>query len=346
MSRSNCKRKLVSRALILALALFFVILQNLWGCSKGDRNSNESVPKITIGLQASPAMNLIFTAQEKGFFRDQGIEVEIKEFTAGKFALQAFLGGSIDLAVSGEVPVCLARLQGNQVRVITQVVQQTINEVRVVARRDELATEPNRYFKVKKRKLSTSLGGGPEFFTYKFLQHNRISKDDVEIISQRPEDMPAALETGSVDAIAIFDPFAFIAEKRMGDRAITFSDPAIYSELYVLVARPEQVEKNAEQIEAVVRALVQADTYIKEQPDDAKQIMERYTRLDRSVIDGIWGNFSFRPFLGRNLIEYWEQEGVWAKESGKVAPETALPDFRGLVDDRFLRKVDPSAVSL
>jgi len=41
-------------------------------------------------LQVTPA---------KGFFLDEGVEVEIKEFTAGKFALQAFLSGSIDYAV-------------------------------------------------------------------------------------------------------------------------------------------------------------------------------------------------------------------------------------------------------
>jgi NitT/TauT family transport system substrate-binding protein len=289
-------------------------------------------------------MSLIFTAKEKGFFQGQGLDVEIKEFTAGKFALQAFLGGSVDFAVAGEVPVCLAYLQGNEVQVITQVVQQTVNEVRVVAIKDGGIVNPTEYFKAKRRKLSTSLGGGPEFFTHKFLQQSRISKDEVEIISQRPEDMPAALETRSVDAIAIFDPFAFIAEQRLGDGAITFSAPVNYSELYVWVARPEQVQKNPELMEAVIRSLTQAAAYMRDHPDDAKKIMGQYTKLDRNVVDGIWGNFSFRPFLGRKLIDYWEQEGAWAKESGKVAPDMALPDFRRVVDDRFLRKVEPDAV--
>ena len=98
------------------------------GCSKGRQSiALTTVRKVTVGIQVSPAMTLLMVAKDEGFFSRQGLDVELKEFTAGKFALQAFLGGSIDFAVSGDVPVCLAGLQGNQIRVVTQVVEKTIN---------------------------------------------------------------------------------------------------------------------------------------------------------------------------------------------------------------------------
>jgi NitT/TauT family transport system substrate-binding protein len=291
-------------------------------------------------------MTLVMVAKDKGFFLEEGADVELKEFTAGKFALQAFLSGSIDFAVSGEVPVCLATLQGNQIRVVAQVVENTINEVRVVALKDRDIIDARKYFKVKKRKLATSFGGGPEFYTYNFLAHNQIGKDEVEIISQRPEDMPAALEARSVDAISIFDPFAFIAEKRMGDKVLTFTDLSLYSEFYVLNARPDQVEKSPEVIEALIKGLVRAATYIAEHPEEAKQILQRYTKLDRDVIDGIWANFIFKPALVQKLIDYWNAQAIWARDTAKVTPDTKVPDFRKVVDDRFLKRVKPDAVKL
>jgi NitT/TauT family transport system substrate-binding protein len=294
----------------------------------------------------SPAMTLVFTAKDKGFFLEQGLEVEIKEFTAGKFALQAFLGGSLDFAVSGEVPVCLASLQGNRLRVITQVVESTVNEVRVVALKDDDVTDPTQYFKRKKRKIATSFGGGPEFFTYSFLRHHQIDKDEIEVVSQRPEDMPAALATRSVDAISIFDPFAYVAEKQMAGQIITFANPTLYSELYVLAARPDQIEKNPALINAVVRALVQASTFIEEHPEEAKEILRRHTRLDRDVIDGIWTNFFFKPVLTHKLIDYWAAESIWARDVGKITPDTKIPDFRTIIDDRFLKNIKPEAVKL
>jgi NitT/TauT family transport system substrate-binding protein len=289
-------------------------------------------------------MTLVFTAKDKGFFLDQGLDVEIKEFTAGKFALQAFLGGSLDFAVSGEVPACLASLQGNQFRVVTQVVESTVNEVRVVALKDGDVTDPHQYFKLKKRKIATSFGGGPEFFTYNFLLYNQIAQDEVEIISQRPEDMPAALATHSVDAIAIFDPFAFVAEKQMRGEVITFANPTLYSELYVLTARVEQIEKSPDVIEALMKALIRAATFIDEHPEDAKEILRRHTKLERDVIDGIWSNFSFKPALNQKLVDYWNAQSIWARNAGKIKPETKVPDFRLLIDDRFLKRLKPEAV--
>lgn len=334
--------------LLLVLALGWLLATG--GCSQKERQSGlKPGRKVTVGIQVSPAMTLVMVAKDAGFFSQQGLDVELKQFTAGKFALQAFLGGSIDFAISGDVPVCLAALQGNQIRVVAQVVERTTNEVRVVALRDNAShdsDDPSTYFKKKRRKLATSFGGGPEFFTYDFLRHHNISLKEVEILSQRPEDMPAALETQSVDAISIFDPFAFIAEKRLGGKAITFSDPTIYSELYVLDARPEQVEKSPEVIEAVIRALVQAEAFIAENPEKSKQIMQGYTKLDRDVIDGIWGNFSFKAALNQKLIDYWNAEAIWARDTAMVGPSTKVPDFKEFVDSRFLTKVNPSASKL
>ncbi len=346
MKNSHFKKLRVFGLLIVFILIGFFS----FGCSSESKNSAESSktspPKVTIGIQVSPAMTLAMVSKDKGFFLEEGVDVEIKEFTAGKFALQAFLSGSIDFAISGEVPVALASLQGNQIRVVAQVVEKTINEVRVVALNEEKVDNPMQYFKSKKRKLATSFGGGPEFFTYKFLKLHNIKDEEIEILSQKPEDMPAALESRSVDAISIFDPFAYIAEKRMGGNAITFKAPDIYSELYVLDARPEQIANQPEIIEAILRGLVRGAEFIKNNPEESKQILQKYTKLDREIIDGVWNNFSFKPALTQELLDYWNEQAAWAKETEKVRMDTKIPDFRKIIEDRFLKKIDPSLVQL
>lgn len=301
---------------------------------------------VTVGIQTSPAMALVMVAKDKQFFDQEGLDVELKEFTAGKFALQAFLGGSLDFAVAGEVPVTLSTLQGSKFFVLSQVVEKTTNEVRVVARRDGDINDATTYFKKQKRKLATSFGGGPEFFTYNFLKKHGIAASEVEIISQKPEDMPAALVNGSVDAISVFDPFAFIAEKQMGEKAVTFADADIYSELYVITASPDTIEKRKDVVEKLLRALVKAEDFIKTNPSEAKDIVVKYTKQDRSVVDGIWKNFSFAPALNQRLIDYQNQEAAWAKEKGDVKADVPLPDFRKLIYADALKAVKPDAVRL
>jgi ABC-type nitrate/sulfonate/bicarbonate transport system substrate-binding protein len=294
-------------------------------------------------------MAMVMVARDKGMFEAEGLDVELQDFTAGKFALQAFLGGSLDFAVSGEVPVTLATLQGNRLAVVTQVVGRTINEVRIVARRDGTASSDANayaYFHAKKRKLATSFGGGPEFFTYNFLRKYGLTENSVDVIPLRPEEMPAALASRSVDAISIFDPFAFIAERQHGADGVTFRAGDLYSELYVLVARPRDLDERRQTIVAILRALLKAHQMIQTDPAGAQAIVVKYTALQPEVVAGVWANFVFAPALDHVLTEYMNAEAHWAQEKGDVAPKALLPDMRQVIHEGPLRSVAPGAVRL
>ena len=335
---TNFSKNLLWLIVIVAVIGGFFIWQN-------SNKQPKELEHVTVGIQTSPAMALVMVAKDKGFFEKQGLNVELKEFTAGKFALEAFLGGSLDFSISGDVPVTLSTMNGNKFVVPAQVVGRTKNEVRVVARAEAGLDTADKYFKAKKRKLATSFGGGPEFFTFEFLNKLGIAKDQIEILSQTPKDMPAALISGSVDAIAIFDPFAFIAEKQLGDKAITFTDESVYSELYVIEAK-ESAKQDPATLEKLLKGLVEAEKFTKDNPEEAKAVVMQYTKLDKETVDGIWDSFDFRIALTSQLLEYLNREAQWAKDTGKVKPETATPNFRDIIFDAPLKKVAPSAVEL
>src|SRR3989338_1417825 len=231
------KRIIILSAVVLVVALAGILYFN--STSVTGKAVADQKP-LKIGLQNGPSTALLMVAKDNGFFEKEGISVELEVFTAGKFALQAFLSGSLDLAASGEIPVVLSSMQGNKFYVITQLSKGQNNEVRVVALKDDELDTPQTYFNAKKRKLATSFGGGPEFYTYNFLKFYNIS--NVELISQKPEDMPVSLASGSVDAIAIFEPFAFFAEHKLGDNVISFGNENLYTEFYILSANREWVE--------------------------------------------------------------------------------------------------------
>ena len=337
---------------IAIVLLILAVLAGLGGYIHFSRKPDVGTggkPHVKIGIQVSPAMALVMTAKEAGTFDAEGIDVELVPFTAGKFALQALLGGSLDYCVSGEVPVALATLQGNKLTVISQVVRETVNECRVVARRDGSAADgPAAYFKAKKRKLTTSIGGGPEFFTYQFLNKHGIAASDVEIVAQKPEDMVAALVSNSVDAMAVFDPFCFFAERQLGKDGVTFSDTTgeMYSELYVMAVRAEQIPDSRKTAAPILRALVKAEDIVAREPEKAKAAVEKYTKLDRATIDGIWSSFRFEAALTPKLLEYWNAQTEWARKTGKVSVETKTPDYRAIVSDEILRGIKPDAVSI
>ena len=157
--------------------------------------------------------------------------------------------------------------------------------------------------------------------------------------------MPVALMNGTVDAISIFDPFAFMAEDQMGDTVITFTNEQGYSELYVIDA-PESIKENPRTIQKFLQSLLTAEEFMKKNPEQAKSIVMQYTKLDKKILDNIWDSFDFRVALTPNLLEYWQREAEWAKDTGKVTPDTAIPDFRDIIFDEPLKNLKPSAVEI
>jgi len=56
-------------------------------------------PKVTLGVGGKPLLYYLplTIAERKGFFKDEGLEVEINDFGGGAKSLQALIGGSVDV---------------------------------------------------------------------------------------------------------------------------------------------------------------------------------------------------------------------------------------------------------
>jgi len=125
-----------------------------------------------------------------------------------------------------------------------------------------------------------------------------------------------------------------------------FSDPSLYSQLYVMTATRDRVQNDAQTVEGVLRGLLLAKDFIAANPAEAKAIVVKYTKQDASTIEGIWQNFVFAPALNELLIDYQTQQAAWAKETGAVPADAVIPDFRERVAADILRRVSPAAVTL
>jgi len=334
------------RPSIWVMIVLSLIMMSSCG-SKVPSDSSRSIPLI-LGIQTAPVAAVPIVAYERGFFKEEGLDVALQEFTAGKFALQALLSGSVDVATPAEVPPTLALLQGHSGKfvIIAQGVKSTDGEVRMVVRSDPSSDSPANYFTSKKRRIATSFGGGPEFFTYDFLKRYNISPDDVELLNLKPEDMPAALASGSVDAVAIFEPFAYFSEN-LTKGSVSFRDDALYSELYVFAVSKAFLAKSpSDAPDRILRALIKSERSITEDPEGSKDIVARYTHLDKGVLDAIWGSFDFKVVLDSSLVENMVREADWARETGKVPKNAVLPQVDDFIDPAPLSRVRPASVSL
>ncbi len=320
---------------VIAVAGFFVF----------QKQEPKSFPTVRLGIQTSPVAGLVKVAIDKGFFEKEGIAVDVKEFTAGKFALQAMIGGSLDLVTPAEFPITLAVLGGEKLSILTEV-NETAGGFPMVLRKEGETFDAKTYF-AKKRKIGTSFGGGAEFFTADFFRKYNISPSQYELVNLKPEDMPIALANGDVDGVAIHEPFAHLAIQKTGeDKVFAVKSDDLYSETLVLTANTNWVSQNEETVEKFLRALKKAEDFIKKNPEESMDIVSSFTKLDKETLRSIWPNLTLSLNLDKKLVPTMQKEAQWAKDTGKIKNETAIPNFRDNIFEAPLKKVSPSAVEL
>ena len=95
------------------------------------------------------------------------------------------------------------------------------------------------------------------------LRQHGLEPPEVQIFNLRLPDMPAALASGSVDAMVDIEPFNALAEERGTARKLTdFGRQSLAP--YVLVARQDLIERAPEAVVAYLRALLRAQAAIRE----------------------------------------------------------------------------------
>lgn len=326
--------------------IVFLIISGLTATAIiNNKKENSPLPHIRLGVSTQPANGLLWVAIDQNFFTKEGLDVEIKEFTAGKLALQAMLGGSLDLVSPAEFPVILASLNGENLSILTKI-NETQGGFPMILRKEGDKFDPAVYFS-KKRKIATVIGGGPEFFTQDFLQKYKIDPKQYETISMKPEDLPMALANKSVDGIAIFEPFAHFAREQAGeDNLFVIYDKDLYSETIVLTAKTDWVKSHGKEAEKFVSALQKTYEYIKNNPESAMASVSLHTKLDAETVKKIWPSFSYELGLNKKILTTMQSEAEWAKKTGKSTIGKDALDFQKIFYLEPLKSVAPQTIDL
>ena len=72
--------------------------------------------EITIGFAPNLQTLPVVVAQSEGYFAEEDITLEAVKFTSGRRALEALIGGQLDVAFMAEYPVSIASLREQLLR--------------------------------------------------------------------------------------------------------------------------------------------------------------------------------------------------------------------------------------
>ena len=312
-----------------AIAVLFLLL--VLAAAPNELSAQPQTKKVRLGIQSSNIGFLPFhLAYHKGFFREQGIDLETI-FMATQAVNAAFLRGDIDYsaAING---VIQGVLRGNPAKILACAVDRPL--ISLVARKEIRAPQDLRGKKIG----GSTPGGTASLMADTALKHLGFQAGrDVTIVPLR-ENRLTALETGAVDAALLGVPENIFAVER-GYNEILFVGDIVNFPQNAIGASAKKIQDSPDEVYAMVRAALRALNFALE-PRNREEviniIVKQWKLTDRRIATEMLRQFN--RGMARDLMA--KPEGMQlmidlVREDSKVIQ---LFTVAQIVDYSFLEK--------
>jgi len=268
MAKTGLRGTRISRRAFLKGAAVTGGLLALGSLSACDGIEPQHVPSspLRIGTVSTwAAWGSLYIAERKGFFKQYGVDVEIKSY-AYSGALDALSTKKLDaafLVVSDVVPMAAAGLPVQVVWAVDQVL--TSDALVVRAGVNELGD-------LRGGRIGVLYGGFSHFWVLKALEAEGIAADEVSFMDVAGEDVPACLRSGEIDAGETWEPHISEAVED-GGQALLFPANSPISMVEGLVFQRAPIEKRPADVQAAVRGLMAAQQWWRRNPIEGNAVV-------------------------------------------------------------------------
>jgi NitT/TauT family transport system substrate-binding protein len=326
----------ITCAVILVCAVAYLLISAV---RNGERRSL-AVERLVIADAKQPTCVLVYIADAKGYFKDEGLDIEFRTFVLGRDAIVSAIEGKADLATVYETPVVTKIYEGNDLSIVSTLHTSTRGQG-VVARRDRGISQPA---DLSGKRVGVTHGTAEDYFLTVFLATEGIAPTAINRVPLEPEQYESALVGNQVDAIVGFGSYLFDLPAKLGpEKALVFYSD-VYVEISMLVGRRETVARRKEAMFRLARAIVRAQDFADSNQQESIIILAKRLGLSEGSARRLWSTFRPEAKLDNVLLTVLVQEGHWLRETGRFG--IAPPDFAKALFPDYLRSARPSAVTV
>lgn len=328
--------------------LVFVSIALLYGCSSNDDSPERELTPVTVAVTSFIGEAASFVADEKGFFKDHGLDVTLHINDAGSESVRELLSGDVHIAHIAETPILFSLLDSTyftgakqgELRIVANMI--LANKIqKVVARRDAGIETPS---DIIGKRVGLAGGTQSEYHLDSFLLENQISMSQIDTIHMSVATQVEAMRNGDIDVAVLWEPQASYIESILGNNGIELPTRLTYSTLWLAAVLDTFATEQPETIMNYLKALLQAQFYIRENPKWAINLLAERTSVPLEVVTDVVSQIDYELNLSERMLYLLKEQQGWMVGKGQTSqPQINVYD---LIDFQFMEEVRPEGVTL
>jgi NitT/TauT family transport system substrate-binding protein len=217
-----------------------------------------------VGFNAWIGSIAFFVAREKGYFKDEGLDVQPKSFSSPGDGLTPLLTGDLDavLSTADSVITVLDKAPG-QLRVV-YLTDTSAGADAILAKKDISGIKA-----MKGRKVAATLGQCNQLLLEKALEKAGLTDKDIELVNMNPDDAGSAFAAGKIDVAVTWEPWITKVAGEKKGHVIFSSKETPNLILDVLAISSKTADKKAAETRAFLRALNRGYEFVQHNTDEA-----------------------------------------------------------------------------
>ncbi len=264
----------------------FLILTLVTGITAGAfaADAAKTPEKFRVGYIMEPPHGLHYIAKEKGYFKDENLDVELFQFSNVAEGLTALKTGKLDIGTFGSAGPLSYISNGSDFTIFGGIM---IDGQALFARpenAESLKTLEN--FKGKKIGL-VRLSTGDVILRGALAKSNvDWRKGDITLVElSNVGAVVQAVQKGEVDVGLAFTPHFSIAEKKAGLKVVAkIADFYPHYSCCRLTANTPDLRKRPEAYKRYLIALIRAYKFYQENPDETVKLISDWLKIDEDII--------------------------------------------------------------
>lgn len=301
---------------------------------------SQSPATLRLAQNLSPISGVAIVAKQRGFFDKHGLNVVVSNFTTGRQALETVLAGGADISTVAEAPITAGAMAKQPLAFLARI---NFSDVKTLTDASDRILKPS---DLKGKRIGYTAGTGSEVYTASLLKLGGLTPADVTLVNLRPQDMVPAITNGSIDAMNTWEPHIANARKLLGEKARELDTKGVYAETFNIVTTQDYLAKNRNQVQAFLRALIDALQWIRANQDQAVTVIAETVGMNRADFAPLFKDYNYDVVIDEQVFKVLQTHAQWRLDTKNAPSGAVMPDFRTVVFPEPLRAVASDRVRL